>query len=392
MAYSYSELERRSVNGPDGLRTIARERFRALGLPTTWIIKGQPAPCKDDLIDAIMQGAIPMQYQDIPDSADAETETETPKPERKTGNTPQDLASVIAQAVQQHLHIEAPKPALDTEAVKALVQAEIKAALVDTVKRVEVKAPDGTIQNVGAQHKRFPELLAMISANVPVWLVGPSASGKTHAAESAAAALGLSFHCVSVCQQTAVSYLLGYMNASGGYVSTEFRKAYETGGVFLLDEIDAGNPNVLAVLNAALSNSVCAFPDGMISRHADFRCIAAANTFGRGADRQYVGRLQIDAATLNRFAILVWDYDEALEREIGGNAAWTKYVQAVRRTAAELQLRVVISPRASIYGARMLSAGMQWNTVADSLLFAGMDSETVEKIKNRTTAAAECAA
>jgi cobaltochelatase CobS len=40
--------------------------------------------------------------------------------------------------------------------------------------------------------------------------------------------------------------------------------------------------------------------------------VATANTFGTGADRVYVGSLQIDGATLDRFAFLEWPYDEGL--------------------------------------------------------------------------------
>lgn len=292
-----------------------------------------------------------------------------------------DLAQIIAQAVQAHLAPIMPEaPPIDEEAIRAIVQEE----LAGNVKRVEVTRTDGTTIDVGAQHKDFDKLCAVVSTGVPVYMVGPSGSGKTHAAEAVAKGLGLEFHCQSVSQQTTVSYLLGYMDANGRYITSEFRKAYEHGGLYLLDEIDAGNPNVLCVLNAALANDICAFPDGMIKRHDDFRLIAAANTYGRGADRQYVGRMQLDAATLNRFATLVWDYDEALERTFTDNQAWCSYVQAIRRAAAELQLRVVISPRATIFGSVLLKREeLDHDAVSDMVLFAGMDAETVQKLKAR---------
>ena len=46
--------------------------------------------------------------------------------------------------------------------------------------------------------------------------------------------------------------------------------------------------------------------------------LAAANTWGRGGDQQYVGRNQLDAATLDRFVLstLHVDYDTDLERDI----------------------------------------------------------------------------
>jgi len=80
-------------------------------------------------------------------------------------------------------------------------------------------------------------------------------------------ALSLSFHAISVGSQTSKSDLAGYMTATGEYVRTQFREAYENGGLFLLDEADAGNSNVLILLNAALSNGKMAFPDGMVDAH-----------------------------------------------------------------------------------------------------------------------------
>jgi cobaltochelatase CobS len=53
---------------------------------------------------------------------------------------------------------------------------------------------------------------------------------------------------------------MGYMDAHGKLVRTLLREAYEHGGVFLLDEIDAGNPGVLTVLNALLANGQVGFP------------------------------------------------------------------------------------------------------------------------------------
>ena len=79
------------------------------------------------------------------------------------------------------------------------------------------------------------------------------------------------------------------------------------GGVFLFDEIDAADANVLLVVNSALANGRMSVPSRhdqpVAKKHSEFVCIAAANTFGRGADRVYVGRNELDEATLDRFRI-----------------------------------------------------------------------------------------
>jgi cobaltochelatase CobS len=234
--------------------------------------------------------------------------------------------------------------------------------------------------DAGVQHFRFGSLLQILSCGLHAYLVGPAGSGKTTAAEKCADMLKLDFYCQSVGAQTTQAQLLGYMDATGKYVGTVFRSAFEKGGVFLLDEVDAGNANVLTILNAALANGTCSFPDGMVKRHKDFRCVAAANTFGTGADRQYVGRNQLDAASIDRFAFLEWPYDESLERHLTGNDAWVTRVQAVRKAVARLKIRHVVSPRASFSGAKMLAAGVAQSEVEDSVLWKGMDFDSRAKV------------
>jgi hypothetical protein len=112
--------------------------------------------------------------------------------------------------------------------------------------------------------------------------------------------------------------LTGFIDAQGRIVSTAFRKAFEFGGVFLFGETDASMPGALLAFNTALANGWMDFPDGVVQKHPDFRVVADANTFGTGADRLYVGRNQLDAASLDRYAVLDWPYDEALEAALSG--------------------------------------------------------------------------
>lgn len=260
----------------------------------------------------------------------------------------------------------------------SMISEHVDVKLSQMIKTVEVKINESEPVKVGFTHFKFEDILLTSTARLHSYLVGPAGSGKTHTCEQVAAALNLTFGCISVCAQSSKTDLLGYQSVTtGDYISTEFRKAYEFGGVFVLDEIDNGNPNIISVLNSALSNGVCAFPDGMINKHEDFVLIACANTYGTGADRMYVGRNQLDAATLDRFVIIDFPYDEKLELAIAPNEKFTKFVQSVR---AELKNeRVVISPRASIKGGKLLNAGMNIETVIDMVIKAGLSQE----MKNR---------
>lgn len=230
----------------------------------------------------------------------------------------------------------------------------------------------------GIQHKNFEHLIRVVHANTPVMLVGPAGTGKSHAAEQVANAMGLDFYAMSVGAQTSKSDIIGYMDAMQNYVRTVFRNAYEHGGLFLLDEIDAGNSNVLIQLNAALANNYMSFPDGMIRRHDKFRMVASANTFGLGASRQYVGRNQLDAATLDRFVVLSWDIDENLEQNLAVGkygAAWLDIVRYVRSFVNDQELRVVVSPRATQRGSLLLSHGMDFNDVLHMALLHQFGAE-----------------
>jgi hypothetical protein len=109
--------------------------------------------------------------------------------------------------------------------------------------------------------------------------------------------------------------------------------------------------------------------------------IAAANTYGRGADRLYVGREQLDASSLDRFGFWTMDYSEDVEHLWSGNEAWTRTVQKYRHAAMALKVRHIISPRASIEGAKLLAAGAPQSEVEQVWIWKGLDEATVAKVK-----------
>jgi MoxR-like ATPase len=121
----------------------------------------------------------------------------------------------------------------------------------------------------------------------------------------------------------------------------------------------------------------------MVKRHEDFILVATANTYGTGANAQYAGRNALDAATLDRFNTIQWDYDEDLEYSICPTA-WCKRVQLVRKAVANLGIKAVISPRATFNGQKLLDAGMDLFKVEKQLLWRGLDGSKIEKIVGET--------
>ena len=229
------------------------------------------------------------------------------------------------------------------------------------------------------RHPLFDTLLAMTVAarhgGLPVMIVGPAGSGKTTACEHVAAALGLSFFTNGAL--TGAHELTGYKDAAGQYHTTPMRQAFEFGGVYLMDEMDRSDPGAVLALNSALANGFMAFPDSAapIRAHRDFVPMVAANTYGRGADRVYVGANQMDGATCDRFVMLDWTYDEGLERSIAQDDAWVSYVQAARAGAEKHKIRHVISPRASMAGAALRRAGLAFDLVTEAAIWKGLDKD-----------------
>lgn len=211
----------------------------------------------------------------------------------------------------------------------------------------EVKSENGINKIEGITHMKFDSVLKKINNNIPCFFFGPAGSGKNILAEQIAKALGLNFYYSNaVTQEFKVT---GHSDINGNLVETEFYKAFTQGGVFMLDEADASDPNALIVLNAALANGYFDFPVvGRVQAHENFRCIAAGNTKGTGATQQYSSRFTIDEATRDRFSFINIDYDARIEASIAKAANDDEvlpFVYDVRKAAKKNQLSIIAGYR-----------------------------------------------
>lgn len=165
-------------------------------------------------------------------------------------------------------------------------------------------------------HYKFEEVKLLVDKGVyPPLLTGEKGSGKTTIIMQVAEALDLKLYVMAMTRQTTLSHLLGFVSINGDYIRSQLREAAEFGGVMLLDEIDASDPNVLLSLNT-IENGYIAFPDGIMKLHKDFRLCATSNPQGEHA--QYTGRAILDAATLDRFDIIKLPTDPVVENAILG--------------------------------------------------------------------------
>lgn len=209
-------------------------------------------------------------------------------------------------------------------------------------KTIEYKIPEhGKLEEV--THEEFETVLSFVMMNEPVMLIGPAGTGKNVICKQVAKILGLNFYFSNAVTQE--YKLTGFIDANGTYQETEFYKAFKNGGVFMLDEIDASIPEVLVILNAAIANRYFDFPNGKIEAHEDFRVVAAGNTFGLGASYQYVGRNQLDAASLDRFAQVEIGYSPKIEEALTKDKELINFIRKFRKECAENGNNHIVSYR-----------------------------------------------
>lgn len=247
-------------------------------------------------------------------------------------------------------------------------------------REIVIKTERSEVKIDGLQHFKFEALLKACSAVKPdgnrlnIWLYGPPGTGKTGAAVNIGKALNLPFYTTGA---LLTKYdITGFIDANGKLIRSPFREAWENGGIYLFDEIDGSAPAALVAFNAALANGVMAFPDGMIQRHPDCVVIAAANTSGLGATAEFTGRMKIDMATLDRFTVMQWPIDEAIETALASNKQWLRTVLHVRKAVSDKGIKgVCITPRATIDGCALLNAGLDMDDVKSMVLRKAMSPE-----------------
>ncbi|TFH48660.1 MAG: AAA family ATPase [Lysobacterales bacterium] len=269
------------------------------------------------------------------------------KPAPRTVAPRDDNADVVAAAIAGALRGLNIKAGIDEDAVRAIVRGELKDQRPIEVHVNGVKA--GTVKS--RTHPMFEKALRLAGAGVNVLLVGPAGCGKSYMAKQIADALSRAYgtlHCSAGVSESQVTGWLLPVGEGGkfSFVPSQFAALYLAGdAVFLIDEIDAADPNMLTVLNGALANGALHIPQCAEKpewkRGENVALMAAANTYGTGADASYVGRNQLDAATLDRFYVVQMDYDSALEADIGGieykpGAAWSAAPDATAQELREL--------------------------------------------------------
>jgi cobaltochelatase CobS len=330
----------------------------------------------------------------VPSEAATEsTTTATKSPKAPTVPTATDNGGGIAEALAEFVRVTA-AASVDEDRVRVLIDEAIAAL---------PKGHGGTVVNVPSRpepfetdqvcHERFPFLLSILAAKGAALLSGPPSTGKSHAAEMAAEALGIRFVGMLACSPDVMpSSLKGFMNANGVYVGTPFRDAYENGGLFVIDEADnAPSAITVGIVNTALESGCLTFPDATVKKHPEFRVIATANTFGTGPTAEFSGRFALDASTQTRFGRVYWTYSERVDYAvIASTGAPTAVVDGVMAAMSTIRdnikaagFRMFCTSREGRLAATLLAMGESWADVLEACLIpAGTSDDQRRQILN----------
>lgn len=245
---------------------------------------------------------------------------------------------------------------------------------------------DGTAidwDSIKIQHTQYQVIKTCIGHKLPVYLSGPAGSGKNHTLEQIAMELGMNFYFANSIQDE--FKLIGFKDASGRYHETEFYRACTDPNpcMFFLDEIDASDEEVLVLLNAAIANGYFAFPNGDEKVRLDnVHFVAAGNTMGNGANDLYTGRRQLDQATLDRFVIIEFDYDNDIELKLAeGNVELVSFVRDLREKAETVGIRATFSYRCIQMATTLLKTAMSTAEIIKIAIVKGLDEDTLRTLE-----------
>lgn len=161
----------------------------------------------------------------------------------------------------------------------------------------------------------------------PVYIWGVSGVGKTLQVEQACANHKRPFFRCQITKDSCNEDLIGsysLINGNTVWVDGPILKAYKSGGILLLDEIDLNSS--LMVLQVVLENKPIYIQQTgeMVYPNEGFNVFATGNTKGDGSDSRYVGTSVLNDAFLERFVTIVEQKIPTINQE---KQIITKYMQ-----------------------------------------------------------------
>lgn len=208
-------------------------------------------------------------------------------------------------------------------------------------KALEVK--EQLMDNGEIFHDKFDDILTMVIQNEAPYLWGPSGSGKSYLIKKQLSKV-LDLKVITSGYITFEERVIGYTNAGNGdYVRSNFYRAYRLGNLVFFDEIDNSTPDATTILNPFVSiagDESYMFPNGVeVSRHPNFRIVAAGNTRGSGRTVAHNTRKKLDEATKQRFTPVFISYDNRiLDKILEDYPGWSEFTKLFRNAVAKCHL------------------------------------------------------
>lgn len=363
------------------LRTKNEANLKAVAIALSEV-NGSIAKVKKHIKTWVAENPDAIELDDVLFTCLSEIKTEEPEPteDEKVASSLGLLEQAVVKLVSEMQAEKIESVVMDSveDKVRNFIKDEY-----GTIERKIITVVDGKPSEMeGIQHDKFETVLKFVSNNEPVFLTGPAGSGKNVLCKQVAEALGLDFYFTNAVTQE--YKLTGFTDAMGTYQPTQFYKAFTEGGLFMLDEMDASIPEVLVILNAAIANRYFDFPApiGYVEAHPDFRVIAAGNTIGHGADFEYVGRNQLDGASLDRFALVEVTYSEAIENNVAcGDVELANFCRDFRKASQLAGINTIVSYRAIGRLAKMLKI-LPIEEALQTCLIKGLEKDDINAIVN----------
>lgn len=160
------------------------------------------------------------------------------------------------------------------------------------------------------------KFLTAYSKDMNTWLYGHTGTGKSTFVEQVAARIGFPVSRLNLDSNMERADLVGHiaLREKGGTTVSEYEegilpRAMQRPGFLLLDEIDAGRPDILFVIQRALEGSGLMITEEsgrIVKPHPLFRFVATANTRGQGDETGiYSGTRNLNASMVDRFPVFI---------------------------------------------------------------------------------------
>ena len=171
----------------------------------------------------------------------------------------------------------------------------------------------------------------------PLYLFGPTGSGKTSLIKQLAAKLNYPVFEITGHSRLEYPDMVGHLAVENGSMTFQYGPlalAMKYGGLFLLNELDLLDPATAAGLNTVLDGAPLCIPEKngeLVMRHPNFRFAATANTNGASDEHGlYQGTLRQNLAFMDRFWLCEMPYPEAATEEALLKKAYPALPEAIR--------------------------------------------------------------